>query len=198
MEGRPLEDEQLIEKIRAGDVDAYRGLVERYQQDGFRVAYLITKNGAEAQDAVQDAFVKAYGALDRFDPGRSFRAWLLTIAANEARNRVRAAQRRSKLELRFAQDPLSGDAAPSPERAVLATEERDALTSALSKLAEDDRTVIALRYFLELSEKEMAEVLGCAPGTVKSRLSRVKERLRGALIETPGMAGMEGRGTVER
>ena len=181
MEGRPLEDDKLIERVREGDVEAYRGLVERHQRDGFRVAYLITRNSADAQDAVQEAFVKAYNALDRFEPGRSFRAWLLAIAANEAHNRVRATQRRLRLELRSIQDRLSGGAAPSPETAVLAHEEKQALRRALSQLKEDDRLVITYRYFLNLSEKEMAEALNCAPGTIKSRLSRAKQRLRGVL-----------------
>ena len=195
MEGRPLEDDSLIERIRGGDVDAYRGLVQRHQRDGFRTAYLITRNRGDAEDAVQEAFVKAYRALDRFEAGRSFRAWLLRIVANEAHNRARASRRRSALELRSAQDRLSGGAAPSPETAVLVEEEREALVDALARLDDQDRLAITFRYFLDLSEKEMAEALSCAPGTVKSRLSRAKERLRAALAE-PHVELEGGRRTV--
>lgn len=178
LEGRPLEDTDLIERARRGDVGAYEGLVRRYQEMAFRVAYLTTADAAEAEDACQEAFVKAYLALDRFKPGAPFRPWLLRIVANEARNRRKAAGRRANLAVRAAASRPSGDAAPSPEAAALAAEQQSLLLDALNQLHEDDRLVIAYRYFLDLSEAEMAEALGCPRGTVKSRLSRALARLR--------------------
>lgn len=103
--------------------------------------------------------------------------------ANEARNRRRSAGRRRGLALRIAEDRPLSDAAPSPEVAVLALETREVLLAAIGRLEPDDRLVIAYRYFMDLSEAEMAEALGVARGTVKSRLSRAMARLRAALPE---------------
>jgi RNA polymerase sigma-70 factor (ECF subfamily) len=162
-------------------VNAYEALVLRYQELAFRTAYLIAGGAADAEDAAQEAFVKAYYALPRFRAGAPFRPWLLRIVANEARNRRKAAGRREGLALRAAGDRPAGEAAPSPEAAALAAEEQRALLAALHRLREDDRRVIALRYFLDLSEAEMAAALGCPRGTVKSRLARALRRLRAAL-----------------
>lgn len=178
MEDRPLEETELIERARDGDAGAYEDLVRRYQDLAARTAYLLTGDAAEAEDAAQDAFVKAFYALERFRGGASFRPWLLRIVANEARNRRKAQSRRATLALRAAEDGLVGDAVPSPEAVTLAAEQRAMLLRALEGLPDDDRLVIGYRYFFTLSEAEMAEALGCARGTVKSRLSRALARLR--------------------
>ncbi len=185
MEGRPLEATQaefrLVEQARQGNPAAFGQLVERYQEVAFRVAYLIAGDADDAEDIAQDAFVKAYAALGRFRADAPFRPWLLQIVANEARNRRRSAGRRAHLALRAAaeqRDAASGGAAPSPETAALADEQRRLLMDAVNGLRDDDRQTIAYRYFLELSEAEMADALGCARGTVKSRLSRALARLR--------------------
>ena len=149
----------------------------------FRTAWVITGSAADAEEAAQDAFVKAQKALDRFRETAPFRPWLLAIVANEARNRVRSAGRRATLALRVAEERRPGDAVPSPEAALLDSERRDELLAALARLNENDRRAIACRYFLDLSEEETAQVLECARGTVKSRLSRALERLRGELGE---------------
>ncbi len=141
---------------------------------------------AEAEDAVQEAFVKAYYALPRFRGDAPFRPWLLTIVANEARNRRKSAARRARLALRAGQDRPSGDAAPSPEVAALEEEERAILVEAVNRLREQDRMVIGYRYFLGLSERETASALGVPAGTVKSRLARALRRLRAALETTSG------------
>jgi RNA polymerase sigma-70 factor (ECF subfamily) len=187
--GRPLDDRELADRARRGEVDAYERLVETYQQLAFRVAYVITRSAADAEDATQEAFVKAYYALPRFRAGSAFRPWLLRIVANEARNRRRSAGRREALALRFESDPVarlgesSGGAASSPEVLALGAERNRDLIDALGKLDGKDREVITLRYFLDLSEAEMAGALGCAKGTVKSRLSRALGRLRAVLPE---------------
>jgi RNA polymerase sigma factor (sigma-70 family) len=164
-----------------------------YQDLAMRTAYVIA-GGAEAHDAVQEAFVKAYGALGRFRSGASFRPWLLRIVANEAVNRRRAARRQLNLALRAAESRPEGDAAPSPEGAALERERRDELMQAMGTLKPEDRLVIAYRYWFELSEQEMSEALGVARGTVKSRLSRALRKLRAALSEEPstGPAPAEG------
>ncbi len=186
MEGRPLDDAELVELARDGDVRAYGELIERYRDVAFRTAWLITRSSADAEDAAQDAFVKAFYALDRFRTRESFRPWILRIVSNEAKNRRRSAGRREHLALRVLEERGPGDAAPSPEAAVLGAESRAALVAALDGLPERDRLVIAYRYLLELSEAETAQALGVRPGTVKSRLSRGLARLREAMEANDG------------
>ena len=178
MGDRPLAEIELVGLAQSGDSAAYQTLVEEHQTIAFRTAYLITGSAADAEDAVQEAFVKAYYALKRFRPDAPFRPWVLRIVANEARNRRRSAGRRERLALRAAEDPLSGGAVPSPEAALLESEERAELLAAVEGLREEDQLVIACRYFLELSEEETAAALDWRRGTVKSRLSRALERLR--------------------
>jgi len=189
VEGRPLEDVDLIARARDGDVRAYGDLVERYRDIAFRTAYLITRSAADAEDAAQEAFVKAYYALGRFRTQSPFRPWILRIVANEARNRVRSVRRRERLALRVAEDRPSGGAAPSPEAAALDRERDEALLTAMAQLSEPDRQIITCRYLLDLSEAETADTLGIRRGTVKSRLSRALGRLRQVLPETLGPLG---------
>lgn len=159
-----------------------------YQAVAFRLAFTITGDAAEAEDAAQEAFVKVYRTLDRFRSGSPFRPWLLTVVANEARNRRRAAGRRMGLALRAAEGGAQV-APPSPETTVVAGERRAELLSAVEGLREEDREVISLRYFLELTEAETAAALGCPRGTVKSRLSRAVARLREKMTEGQDAAG---------
>jgi RNA polymerase sigma-70 factor (ECF subfamily) len=156
---------------------AYEELVRRYEDVAVRTAHLIAPSG-DADDAAQEAFLKAWIALPRFRLGAPFRPWLLRIVANEARNRRRSAGRREGLAIRATVDRPPDDAAPSPEAAALAAERRAALLAAVNRLRDEDREIIGARYFLELSEAEAAEVLRIPRGTVKSRLSRALARLR--------------------
>jgi RNA polymerase sigma-70 factor, ECF subfamily len=181
--GRPLLETELVARAKAGDAAAYEEIVRAHQAIALRTAYLITGDEADAQEAVQDGFVKAYRALGRFRSNAPFRPWLLRIVANEARNRRRSGGRRQGLVLRAAADAASGDAAPSPEAALVDAERRHELLAAVGRLGEDHRLVLACRYFLELSEEETAAALGVRRGTVKSRLARALERLRAELGE---------------
>lgn len=178
MEGRPLDDAILVEEARNGNIHAYENLVERYSEVAYRTAYLVAGSAADAQDAAQEAFIRAYRALPRFRAGAPFRPWLLQIVVNQAKNRLRAVGRREHLSLRLVEGLRLGDAAPSPERALEAQEERLALLHAVNELREEDRLVINCRYFLELSSEETAQTLGWPEGTVKSRLNRALARLR--------------------
>jgi RNA polymerase sigma-70 factor (ECF subfamily) len=176
VEGRPHDESTLARLAKEGDVDAYAALVRSHQSGALRLAYLICGGSSDAEDATQEAFVKAYYALDRFDTSAPFRNWLLRIVANEAKNRRRASGRRQHYEL--AVDPASGGTALSPEAAVIAWEARRSLADAVTRLPPRLRDVVACRYLLELSEAETAAVLGLPVGTAKSRLSRALDRLR--------------------
>lgn len=159
--------------------------MRRYQDVALRTAYLVAPE-ADAADAVQDAFVKAYAALSRFRDGAPVRPWLLRIVANEGRNRRRSAVRRAGLAERASVAEPRDAVAASPETEVIAAETRRTLLAALDRLRDEDREVIGARFLLELSEAETAETLGLRPGTVKSRTSRALARLRVVLAELDG------------
>lgn len=178
-------ERELVERARSGDVDAYAGLVDLHRQPALRLAYVMV--GSEAEDVTQEAFIKAYTKLDSFRPDARFRPWLMTIVANEARNRRRAAGRRHALHLRVAARRDIADA--TPEDRTVVHEARQSLLDAVAALPDKDREVVALRYLLGLSEAETAEALGCPPGTVKSRLSRALDKLRAVLEQRPADAG---------
>ena len=161
-----------------------------YQAIAYRTAYLLTGSAADAEDAVQTGFVKAWAALPRFRAGSAFKPWLLRIVANEAHNRRRAERRRVDLRLRAIAAHPREDAAPSPEGAALGREQREVLLRALERLGERDRDVLTYRYLLELSEDETAAVLGVRRGTVKSRTARALARLRDEVDTSPTEAGL--------
>lgn len=169
-------------RAKRGDTTAYEELVRRHQGIAFRVALVAAGDAGDAEEAVQDAFVKAHRALARFRDGAPFRPWLLQIVSNEARNRRRSAGRRAGLAVRVAA-AAPGDAAPSPEAAALSHERRDRLLEGLGRLEEHDREVLVHRFVLELGEDETAAALGVRRGTVKSRTSRALERLRAVVGE---------------
>ena len=175
----------MIDRARAGDVAAYETLVRRYQDVALRTAYLVAPE-ADAADAVQDAFLKAYAALPRFRTGSPIRPWLLRIVANEARNRRRSANRRTGLAMRASVAAPRDQHASSPEADVIADEGRRQLFAALNELRDEEREVIGSRYLLGLSEAETAAALGIPAGTVKSRTARGLARLRTILGELEG------------
>lgn len=177
LEDRPLDDGTLISAAQGGDVGAYEELVRRHQDVAFRCAFLMMRNVDDANDVTQDAFVKAFSALHRFRTGAAFRPWLLTIIGNQARNHRRGRLRRESVALRVAEG-VAGRQAASAEDDVLAKERRAELLAAIERLRLEDREVITLRWFGDLSEAEMAALLGHPHGTVKSRLSRAMARLR--------------------
>jgi RNA polymerase sigma-70 factor (ECF subfamily) len=174
-----MDEAEAVDRAKAGDVNAYEWLVRQHSASAIRLAASICGSAADAEDATQEAFLKAFKALDRFRSDGAIRPWLLRIVANEAKNVRRAGTRRTALVGRAgavgAQPPLS------PEEYVVADESSKAVLHALACLGERDRLVIGYRYFGELSEFEMAQALGCRPGTVKSRLARAVARLRPAL-----------------
>lgn len=172
-----MDEHDLVERAKEGDVAAYASLVRAHQRVAQHVAFLVTGSTAAAEDAAQAAFVKAWYALGRFRSGSPFRPWLLKIVANEARNQRRSAGRRAALVDALGAQPAFGPG-DVPEAAAVSGERRRALLAGVDRLPDADRMVIGCRYFLELSEAETAEALGCAKGTVKSRLSRALDRLR--------------------
>lgn len=166
----------MVARVRGGDTAAYGELVERHAGVAKRTAVLLGA-GADADDVVQDAFVKAYKALGGFREGAAFRPWLLRIVANETRNAVRARGRRERREQLAA--PL--DVVLDPADEAVSLERRGELLAAVRALPEQMRLVVTCRYLLDLDEQETAVVLRLPRGTVKSRLHRALGRLREAL-----------------
>lgn len=179
-------------RAQQGDTEAYGTLVRRFEEVAFRAAYLIVRDEAEAMDVAQEAFLRAYRSLARFDAARAFRPWLLRIVTNLAINSVRSARRRHALSERYECDLSMQGQPPSPEAAAVAAEQAQRLWKAVGALKPDDQTLLYLRYFLDASEEETATVLGRPKGTVKSRLHRALRRLRDVIeSEYPDLAPMQ-------
>ncbi len=169
-----MSEAELIARVRDGDDAAWETLTRQHQEAIFRLAYLILGDPADADDAAQEAFIRAFRALDRFDISRALRPWLLSITANLARNRLRSFGRYLAALQRFVRaDPDSIAATVDDDPG-----ENRLVWQAVRRLGEADREVVYLRYFSGLSEAETAETLGVAIGTVKSRTHRALERLR--------------------
>ena len=165
----------LVRRARRGDEAAWEAIVRRHQEPAFRLAYLILGDAADAEDAAQETFIRAYMALERFDDSRPLRPWLLSIAANLARNRRRSLGRYwGALQRAFQANPQSYH--PPPQRAEAADARR--LREAVGRLRPDGQDIVYLRYFLGLSEAETAQALAIPTGTAKSRLSRALGQLR--------------------
>lgn len=151
--------------------------MRQHQEGVFRLAYLLLGNAQEAEDITQETFIAAFRALHRFDMERPLRPWLLRITSNLTRNRHRSVGRYLSMVQRFMlQERLENVA--TVEDMNIRQQEATLLWQAIRRLDTDDQTVIYLRYFLELSVTETADVLDVAPGTVKSRLYRALKRLR--------------------
>lgn len=179
MSSEAREETFLLARARQGDLQAYEEIVGRHQRRVYGVALRIVRSHAVADDVAQEAFLKAWQALDRFDLGRPFGPWVCRIAANLAVNHVRSPVAR--------EDPLpeghgeTRSSSEDPLSAVLGDEAQGLLDRALEDLPPDQRAVFVLRAVEEMSYKEIAEALDLSPGTVMSRLFRAREKLARAL-----------------
>jgi len=176
-----LIEADLILRSQQGDPDAWEELVRTHQEPVFRLAYLFLGDPDDAEDAAQETFIRAYQSLARFDLSRPFRPWVMSIVANQARNRLRSLKRYLSAAQRFFQtDPQSMFSTSNGAETRL---DSTALWQTVKRLSLTDQQMIYLRYFLDMSESETAQALGIPAGTVKSRLHRALNRLRG-LIST--------------
>jgi RNA polymerase sigma-70 factor (ECF subfamily) len=176
-----VSEAELVERVLAGNQQAWATLVQEQQEAVFRLAFLLLGDADEAEDVAQDVFVRAARGLARFDRTRPLRPWLLQITRNLAANRKRSARRYWAALGRWwhTAAPAQAAAQAAPQMDADAA----ALHQALGRLSAQDQEVIYLRYFLELSVDETAQALGVAPGTVKSRLARALGRLRPLMQE---------------
>ena len=167
----PTDEHEAVLRCQAGEPDAFRYLVERYGDTLHGTAYLMTRDRAAADDAVQDAFIDAWRGMPGFRPDRPVKPWLVRILVN----RVLALQRRRSLP----EVPIEDASEPGAvDPAMAGVDARDAVRRGLETLTAEQRRVVVLRFFAELSVPEIAGVLGWREGTVKSRLHRALSDLR--------------------
>lgn len=186
---RDAREMPLVRRARDGDTDAFGELVMMHQQAAFRVAHLLAGDPADAEEAAQEGFVRAWGAMHRFRDDAPFRPWLLAIVGNEARNRRRGRTRRERLLARASAVVHRGHEDSADLGVILAEVQAD-VRAALDALGPGERSVVACRYLLELSEAETAAALGIPAGTVKSRLHRGLGRLRATLEDDARTEGV--------
>ena len=187
-----LPDEEIARRVRAGETALYEIVMRRYNQRLYRVARAILHNDAEAEDVMQDAYVRAYEHLDQFAGRAPFSTWLTRIAVHEALARVRARRRSQPLddaEGDTSMDPAT--TAPDPEQNASGSELRGILEQAVLSLPERYRIVVMLRDVEELSTAETAAALGLSEDNVKVRLHRGHGMVRNWLLERVGSHACE-------
>lgn len=177
-------DADLVRRAKAGDERAYEALFGRHQRRIYAIVYGMLRNDADAKDATQEAFVRAYRSLPRLEAAGAFGGWLAQIAVNICRDILK----RPRLVARSLDEPLGDedseykleipDWSESPERASLASELQDVVHRAIGTLSADHRAVITMHHLEGMDVLQIADILGVSEGTIKSRLSRARAELR--------------------
>ncbi len=169
-------ESQLIAEAKAGNKEAFSELVEKYQKPVFSVCYRMLGTPTAAEDAAQEAFIRAYQALDRYDPERSFATWILSIASNYSIDQLR----KKKVTILSMDSEKHAwlappDPGPSPEKAALDKEKNALVQAILADLSETDRAAVVLQYWHDYSYEEIAATLDLSSSAVKSRLFRARK-----------------------
>lgn len=177
-------DQQLVERVQRGDKHAYELLVAKYQRRLLRLISRFVRDPAEAEDVTQEAFIKAYRALPSFRGESAFYTWLYRIGINAAKNYLLAAKRRAPTSTPFDVDESEGfeDAGllhevSTPENELMSKQVVEVVNSSLQQLPDDLRTALTLREIEGLSYEEIADVMNCPIGTVRSRIFRAREAI---------------------
>lgn len=178
-----IDEQRLIQLAAKGDCEAFEQLLRRYESTIWRLCYRMTANEEDAADLTQEALVRVWQKLPDFRFRSSFSTWLYRLTTNLCLDFLRSKKRRPTVPLEREDDgepslPEPRDPAPTPEEAVLASEEQERLQKALAALEPEQRRLLALRVDRELNYAQMAEILSVPEGTVKSRLARAREALR--------------------
>jgi RNA polymerase sigma-70 factor (ECF subfamily) len=168
-----LSDGEIVDAVKGGDRNAYRGIVDRYKRRAYHIALGFVSDPQDALDISQSAFIKAYRNIKRFDSGKPFMPWFYRILRNLCLDHVRRAKRRREV-------PLSEVIVPVDD--AMDRQVHVALRRAIDDLAEEQRQVVILHYFEGLSYKEMASMLGKPIGTIMSTLYHARQKLKAALM----------------
>ena len=171
-------EQELVALVMTGDQDAFAELVEQYQRAVYNLAYRMLGEAGEAEDAAQEAFLRAYQHIERYDSSRPFKTWLLSIASNYCIDKLR----KRRLTWLSIEEPLPPHPAlnspeADPEDAALIDERHNAVQGMLSELAPEYRAAVVLRYWYDLSYQEIAELLETTESAIKSRLFRARQAL---------------------
>jgi RNA polymerase sigma-70 factor (ECF subfamily) len=177
-------EQDWVLRARAGDEAAFTQLVETYHVAIYNLCYRMLGEAGEAEDAAQETFLRAYAQLHSYDPARPFKTWLFSIASHHCIDRLR----RRRLTWLSLDEPLPPHPAlqaqgPGPEELSVRREQSEALQAVLASLAPDDRTMIVMRYWYDLSYEEIAEATGATVSAVKSRLHRARGAI-GEMLKT--------------
>jgi RNA polymerase sigma-70 factor, ECF subfamily len=174
-----MDEQAAIARLQQGDISGLEALVQAYQVPAMRAAILITRDRSSSEDIVQAAFLRVYERIGQFDNTRPFGPWFLRSVLNDAiKVATRQAHQVSLNYLRHGADNALVDNTAGPDELVEQAETVQAIQTALNSLSPTQRAVIVQRYYLGLSETEIAVALGCPPGTVKSRLHAARLRFR--------------------
>ena len=185
-----LAEAELLRMAQQKDEDAFAVLVETYQTPVYNLCYRMLGTAEEAEDAAQESFWRAYQAIQRYDPQRSFVTWLLSIAAHYCIDQQRK-RKLPLLEIDGEEEFEIPDRALEPEKMLNKKQEKELITGMLQKLSETDRAVIILRYWQELSEEEIAKSLSLTVSAVKSRLHRARLQLARLMLEPEPVMAIE-------
>ena len=186
--GDSVSDENLwLARARAGDAQAFAWVVELYQTPIYNLCYRMLGEAGEAEDAAQESFLRAYTRLNRYDPRRSFKTWLFSIASHHCIDRLRK-RRFTWLSL---DDPLPAhpalqDGELGPEERTIRRERTETIQGLLAKLSPDDRAAVVMRYWYDLSYEEISDATGNTVSAVKSRLHRARRALAELLASNSG------------
>jgi RNA polymerase sigma-70 factor (ECF subfamily) len=179
------EEETVIDKARAGDMEAFRSLVEQHSRDVFRLAFRITRNEMDAEDAVQETFLRAYKKLSSFDGRASFSTWLYRVTANTSidvlRRRRRDESRSSSLDDDTVYAPEPASRSPAPDRLLFNREVKERLRGALDELSELERAAFVMRHFENVSLEEIGSALGLRTSATKQAVFRAVKKVRRTL-----------------
>ena len=187
------DDTETVAQARAGDADAFRRLVERHSRNVFRLAYRMTRNEHDAEDVVQEAFLKAYRSLDRFEERSHFGSWIYRIAANCAYDSLRARERRQESADSVTIDDASNgpaelpSGAPAADRLVFGGEVRRRLELAMLRMSALEKSAFSLRHFEGMSIEEIGRALDLDASAAKQSVFRAVRKVRQALGRDPGL-----------
>lgn len=193
-----MDEREIVDRARAGNQDAFRVLFQRYQRRAYSLAYGVVQNPDDALDVVQEAFIKAYRYLDKFEGSSSFYTWLYRIVMNLAIDHIRKHKRARQVDFNDALahgDPESALGEDSllpkilgqnPGKALVRKEIREQIEEALSGLSPNHRAVLVMRELEGLSYEEMAQTMRCSKGTIMSRLFHARKNMQKRLLELMG------------
>src|SRR5882757_7890213 len=186
----PTNEMELVRRAQKGDLEAYDELIKRYQERIYATVYHMTSNHEDANDLAQDAFIKAFQALKSFKGGSSFYTWIYRIAVNKTINFLK--QRKNRLHMSLNDVDFNAEHDPdlvalisekTPRREVNLAELQEKLNEAMQKLSEPNRLVVTLHDVQGLSHDEIAEIMDCNIGTVRSRLFYARQQLQAYLSD---------------